>query len=118
MTAPGVCVLAPPELVLVDPLGTTPVFVGGSANFSEASVNANDENMIVVRNAPRVADIYLGEFMRLYSHYAFREAVAIARARGDTGWQPNYLVPDDGWQANYFRPGNQRFLRRRYFAGA
>ena len=29
--------------------------------------------MIVVVGNTRVADIYLGEFMRLYSHHAFRE---------------------------------------------
>jgi hypothetical protein len=33
--------------------------------------------MLVIKNDTRVADIYLGEFMRLHSHYAFRQAVAI-----------------------------------------
>ena len=103
--------------MLVDPLGDTPVVVTGSANFSEASTNTNNENMVVIRNDPRVADIYVGEFMRLYSHYAFRDAVAIAHAEGDTEWQPNYLVPDQGWQGDYFKAGGQRFPRRRYFAG-
>lgn len=105
------------KYMLVDPLGNKPIVVTGSANFSEASTNANNENMVVIRNDQRVADIYVGEFMRLHSHYAFREAVAIAQAQGNTNWQPNYLVPDHGWQADYFKDGHQRFLRRRYFAG-
>jgi hypothetical protein len=71
----------------------------------------------VVRNDRRAADIYVGEFMRLHSHYAFREAVAIARAQGDTRWDPKHLAPTDGWQADYFEAGHARFLRRRYFAG-
>ncbi len=105
------------KYMLVDPLGSAPIVVTGSANFSEASTNANNENMVVIRNDRRAADIYMGEFMRLHSHYAFREAVAIAQAHGDTQWQPNYLASKDVWQADYFKPGYQRFLRRRYFAG-
>ena len=91
--------------------------MSGSANFSEASTNANNENMVVIRGDKRVADLYVGEFMRLYSHYAFREAVAIAQEKGETEWKPNYLVPDDTWQADYFKASSGRFLRRRYFAG-
>jgi phosphatidylserine/phosphatidylglycerophosphate/cardiolipin synthase-like enzyme len=108
------------KYALIDPLGDHPVVVTGSANFSPASTHTNDENMIVVRDDRRVADIYLGEFMRLYSHYAFREAVRIAKAQGEDPdeWRPNFLVPDDTWQKDYFKVGHQRFFRRRYFAGA
>ncbi len=56
-----------------NPLGTNPLVVSGSANFSEASTTDNDENMLIIRGNPRVADIYLGEFMRLYRHFAFRD---------------------------------------------
>jgi hypothetical protein len=73
--------------------------------------------MLVIRGDTRVADIYLGEFMRLYSHYAFRETVARAKAQGDTLFEPGRLTPDDTWQtSDYFTPGDDRFLRRRYFA--
>ncbi|HET7012117.1 MAG TPA: phospholipase D-like domain-containing protein [Anaerolineales bacterium] len=108
------------KYALIDPLGDHPVVVTGSANFSPASTNTNDENMIVIRDDKRVADIYLGEFMRLYSHYAFREAVKIAKERGEDpdDWQPNFLIADDTWQQDYFTMGHQRFFRRCYFAGA
>lgn len=105
------------KYMLVDPLGDNPIVVTGSANFSEASTNANNENMVVIRGDKRVADIYVGEFMRLYSHYAFREAVRIAKEKGETKWKPNYLVSDASWQDDYFKPGHQRLLRRLYFAG-
>lgn len=105
------------KFMLVDPLGKKPIVVTGSANFSEPSTNANHENMLVIRNNMRVADIYLGEFMRLHSHYAFREAVKIAQAKGDTEWKPNYLIESAKWQNDYFKPGSARFLRREYFAG-
>ena len=33
--------------------------------------------MLVIRHDKRMTSIYMDEFMRLYSYYAFREAVAI-----------------------------------------
>lgn len=106
------------KYMLVDPLGDHPVVVTGSANFSEASTQDNNENMVVVRDDRRVTDIYLGEFMRLHTHYAFREAVGFSSAQGTvTPWKPSHLAPDDGWQADYFKPRQQRMLRRLYFSG-
>jgi phosphatidylserine/phosphatidylglycerophosphate/cardiolipin synthase-like enzyme len=105
------------KYMLVDPLGSNPIVATGSANFSAASTNANNENMILIRNDKRVADIYLGEFMRLHAHYAFREAVKLATANGNTEWKPNFLIESSKWQDDYFKPGSARFLRREYFAG-
>ncbi len=107
------------KYMLIDPLGCEPIVVTGSANFSEASTNTNDENMVIIRNDTRVADIYIGEFMRLYSHYAFREAVKLAMENGEDPqkWQPNDLAPDATWQKDYFKSGHSRCFRRQYFAG-
>lgn len=104
------------KYMLVDPLGDNPVVVTGSANFSKASTDTNDENMLVIRGDKAVADIYLGEFMRLHSHFAFREAVAIAKAKGEE-WNPKHLVPDDSWTSEHYRNGSARKLRREYFSG-
>jgi hypothetical protein len=53
--------------------------------------------MLVIRNDTRVADIYVGEFMRLYSHYAFREAAKRTLENGEDPkeWHPSDLVEDD-----------------------
>ena len=104
------------KFMLVDPLGPTPVVITGSANFSEPSTDANNENMLVIRGDTRVADIYVGEYLRLYAHYAFRESVARSAERGDETWTPQNLVEGVGWQAPHYRRGD-RALRRRYFAG-
>jgi phosphatidylserine/phosphatidylglycerophosphate/cardiolipin synthase-like enzyme len=104
------------KFMLVDPLSSDPVVITGSANFSESSTDENNENMLVIRGDTRVADIYLGEFMRTYSHYAFRESVARAKAAGDTHWNPRNLEPGPGWQKDYFSKGDDRSLRREYFA--
>lgn len=115
------------KYMIVDPLGPEPIVVSGSANFSEASTNANDENMLVIRGDKRIADIFFGEYMRLYSHYAFREAVArtLAPKKGKKPlnperWTPQYLVPNDTWMSDYFRKSDKtgRRARREYFAGA
>ncbi len=98
------------KFMLVDPLSHDPVIVAGSANFSDASIRRNDENMIVTRGNKRVADIYLGEFMRLYSHHAFRESLQWR----DPDDPPKNLRTDDWWD-DYF--GNtSRSVRRQFFA--
>ena len=60
------------KFLLMDPLGDDPIVVTGSANFSDASTNDNDENMLIIRGDRRVADIYFTEFNRLFNHYYFR----------------------------------------------
>jgi hypothetical protein len=96
------------KFMLVDPLGPRPVVVTGSANFSKASTDTNDENMLVIRGDKRIADIYFGEYLRLYTHYAFRESVKIYLEKKQHGspedWKPQFLVDDDSWMEPYFDP--------------
>jgi hypothetical protein len=55
--------------------------------------------------------------MRLHSHYAFRETVA-KNWNNNQVWKPQFLKPDDTWQdLDYFKPGTERFMKRKYFAG-
>jgi phosphatidylserine/phosphatidylglycerophosphate/cardiolipin synthase-like enzyme len=97
------------KFMLVDPLSHNPIVITGSANFSEASTRTNDENMLVIKDNIRVADIYLGEYMRLYSHYAFREAVKIfleqhPQAKPEDMRQ-GFLIEESDWTSSYFEPG-------------
>jgi phosphatidylserine/phosphatidylglycerophosphate/cardiolipin synthase-like enzyme len=112
------------KYMLIDPLGKEPIVVSGSANFSKASTDTNDENMLVIKGDKRIADIYFGEYMRLFSHYSFREAVKWAMEKKKLGkpqnWTPQYLVDDDKWMKDYFEQTSDktaRFLRRKYFSG-
>jgi phosphatidylserine/phosphatidylglycerophosphate/cardiolipin synthase-like enzyme len=103
------------KFMLVDPLGEDPVVVSGSANFSDASTSQNDENMLVIRGDKRVADIYLGEFMRLWRHHHFRGIVQ--KPNPETGlFEPNYLSPDDRWVAGFYKADTVKFRRRLAFA--
>jgi phosphatidylserine/phosphatidylglycerophosphate/cardiolipin synthase-like enzyme len=104
------------KYMLVDPLGDEPMVVVGSANFSEASTDTNDENMLVIRGNKAVADIYLGEFMRLHTHYAFRESLTFKNT-GEVR-NPKFLIPSSKWiNDRYFQDGSDRSLRRVYFSG-
>ena len=106
------------KFLLVDPLGKDPVVVTGSANFSDASTHTNDENMLIVRGDTRVADIYFTEYLRIYSHHAFREALSFKRTKEQKeNFQPQHLDPTPGWQKPYFTLGNEQHLRRLYYAG-
>lgn len=105
------------KFMLVDPLSDDPIVVTGSANFSKASSDANDENMILIRGDKRVADIYLGEYMRLWDHYAFREWATARAKRGsvDIAKFGHLDATDDWWKRHY---GNTEWSRvREYFAG-
>lgn len=102
------------KIAIIDPLGRDPVVISGSANFSEASTTENDENMLVIRGNRRVADIYLGEYMRLWSHYAFREWAAAQDNPADTKFK--FLDVGNRWWRDYF--GNSaRSRQRAYFSG-
>jgi len=80
------------KVLLIDPLSDAPVVVSGSANFSMASTRTNDENMLVLRGegARRVAGMYLVEFLRVFTHFAPRDAV-VARAERESGVSLRHL---------------------------
>lgn len=98
------------KFMLVDPLSEDPIVICGSGNFSRASIVDNDENMLVVRGDTRIADIYLGEYMRLWSHHAFRESLAWR----DENDRPKYLRTDDWWRDAF--QATERMARRKFFA--
>ncbi len=109
------------KFMLIDPLGAKPVTLTGSANWSEASVDTNDENMIVIRGDKRVADIYFGEFMRVFAHHRFRESVArhiqqFGSAAFNT-WKPQDLFEDwRKWVPMHFKAASEHNIKRQYFA--
>ncbi|HEV7757754.1 MAG TPA: phospholipase D-like domain-containing protein [Acidimicrobiales bacterium] len=107
------------KFLLVDPLSADPTVVTGSANFSEASTEDNDENMLVIRGDTRVADIYLTEFNRLFNHYYFRSVTEATRHRPDaaaTTADTLFLAEKaDEWQARY-APGTLKAKRLAQFA--
>lgn len=104
------------KYMLIDPLGPDPLVISGSANFSNASTKNNDENMLLVRGDKRVADIYLGEFMRLFNHHYFRMLVKKFNQSDPATGKRGFLAPDDSWRLPYYVEGTPKKLEREYFA--
>jgi phosphatidylserine/phosphatidylglycerophosphate/cardiolipin synthase-like enzyme len=105
------------KFILVDPLGDDPIVVTGTANFSKPSQNANDENMLVIRGNKRVADIYFGEFMRVFDHLYSRYIVQKLRKAHKNDPNAGYLKEDwTEWVPSHFKDGPKK-LRRLFFMG-
>ena len=101
------------KFLLLDPLSEDPTVVTGSANFSAASQSKNDESMLVIRSDKRVADIYFGEFMRIFDHlYARYLAKKIkeeaAKPKLAAKASSGYLTPNSSWVAAHFGKGRNR----------
>jgi hypothetical protein len=111
------------KFMLIDPLGQKPITLSGSANWSSSSAGTNDENMNVIRGDQRVADIYFGEFMRVFAHHRFRESVKRHIEKYGTAalnsWRPQDLFERwRDWVPAHFVPGSEQDIKRRYFVGA
>jgi phosphatidylserine/phosphatidylglycerophosphate/cardiolipin synthase-like enzyme len=105
------------KFMLVDALGNDPVVLTGTANFSGPSQAANDENMVVIRGNTRVADIYFGEFMRIFDHLYSRYIVGKMKKAGTSDPDAGFLKEDaKDWVPPHFKKG-RKDLRRRYFMG-
>lgn len=107
------------KFLLHDPLGADPIVVTGSANFSTASTNENDENMLLIRGETRASDIYFTEFNRLFFHYYFRSVHEATRDRASNGSAVNaaadekaslFLDETDVWLDKY-KDGSLRMKR-------
>ncbi|RYD84314.1 MAG: hypothetical protein EOP84_05850 [Verrucomicrobiaceae bacterium] len=106
------------KYMLIDPLGNNPIVITGSANFSDASTRRNDENMLIIRDNPRVADVYLGEFMRLFKHFQFRAAASTWQEGTEDEEAANLLIPDDSWRLPFYNPARSQCKERKYFSRA
>jgi hypothetical protein len=60
------------KFVVIDGETDHPTIYTGSANMSGGSLYKNDENLVEIKDSPRLAAIYLAEFLRLYEHYRAR----------------------------------------------
>jgi phosphatidylserine/phosphatidylglycerophosphate/cardiolipin synthase-like enzyme len=111
------------KYMLIDPLGDDPIVITGSANFSSNSILGNDENSLIIRGDKAVADVYLGEFMRLFATFRLRmKAKAepdekapepVPGAAGDA----LHLDSTDAWAKPYFVAGAKQ-KERLLFSGS
>lgn len=60
------------KFVIIDGETDHPTIYTGSANMSRNALYENDENLLEIKESPRLAAIYVAEFLRLYEHYRAR----------------------------------------------
>lgn len=83
------------KVLVIDPLSANPVVVTGSHNFSGAASTKNDENLVIIRDHPKLAQAYATYVMSVYQHYRFRSYVRETLAKGEKPF--SYLDDDDKW---------------------
>jgi phosphatidylserine/phosphatidylglycerophosphate/cardiolipin synthase-like enzyme len=115
------------KIILIDPLTDDPTLLTGSANYSDASTEKNEEHTIVLRAGTtrtssrralrRLADIYLTEYHRLFMHFAFRAMVQGRVLNEGTRQAMGHLEETDGWTIRHYEPNSWRALQRARFAG-
>jgi phosphatidylserine/phosphatidylglycerophosphate/cardiolipin synthase-like enzyme len=90
------------KVILVDPFGPDPVVLTGSHNLGPKASATNDENLLLIRNAPGVAAAYATNIMAVYNQYRwrFRRHLQPASKR----WKG--LLDDDRWQHGYLKTGS------------
>jgi hypothetical protein len=66
---PKIMVRVRHKFVVIDAEGEHLVVFTRSANFIGNSLHNNDENLLEIADWPRIAGIYMVEFLRLFEHY-------------------------------------------------
>ena len=125
------------KTIVIDPWGDRPQVLIGSANFSEASCNDNDENAMLITGNKRLSAIIATEFMRVYDHYKARFYIDLFdeknkaiekenKQRRAQGLEPlpletmdTYLKSDESWSRTAFDPGSSshKYRDRIVFSG-
>jgi len=72
--------------------------------------------MLVIRGDTRVADIYFGEFMRIFDHHYARYIVRKLQGEGKGDPEAGYLKDKaEDWVRPHFDSRSYKSKRRRYF---
>jgi len=116
----GGMVMVHSKIIVIDPFGPKPVVMTGSHNLGPKASAKNDDNLLIVRDAPGLAAEYAVHVIGVYGHYKWRHNQALARAgaAGDPGagtWAG--LADDDRWQAAWFSAYRRREIDF-WFGGA
>ncbi len=125
------------KTIVIDPYSDTPKVLIGSANFSKASCNDNDENAMLIVGNKRLAAVIATEFMRMYDHYKARyyidrneksnlETRKDNKVRVAQGLQPRpenkidrHLKDDESWSKTAYKQNSfsHKFMDRIAFSG-
>ena len=100
---PGTFAMVHSKVVLIDPFGKHPTLLTGSHNLGPKASGTNDENLLIIEDAPGLAAAYAANIMAIYNQYRwrFRRQVQPVKKR----WKG--LKDTDTWQTGYLKPGSR-----------
>lgn len=87
------------KVVLVDPFSAHPVLLTGSHNLGPKASGTNDENLLIIRDAPRVNAAYATNIMAVYNQYRWR----FRRQNQPKTNRWKGLEDGDNWQKGYLK---------------
>ena len=101
------------KVIVVDPFGDRPAVLTGSHNLGPKASGTNDENLLVIRDAPGVAGAYATNIMSVYNQYRwrFRRQIQPVSKR----WKG--LVDRDTWQNGYLKEGSAALREINFWVG-
>jgi phosphatidylserine/phosphatidylglycerophosphate/cardiolipin synthase-like enzyme len=101
------------KFIVIDAETDSPTIYTGSANMSGNSEFNNDENLLEISGSPRLASIYLAEFLRLYEHYRARaKFIAVRENRTSESASEFALARDRSWANRHYTPGTPEYKAR------
>ncbi|MEK6441853.1 phospholipase D-like domain-containing protein [Pseudonocardia sp. T1-2H] len=101
------------KVILVDPLGPDPVVLTGSHNLGPKASGTNDENLLIIRNAPALAAAYATNVMAVYNQYRWR----FRRHLQPPAERWKGLVDGDNWQHGYLQADSPALRELNFWVG-
>jgi phosphatidylserine/phosphatidylglycerophosphate/cardiolipin synthase-like enzyme len=101
------------KVVLIDPFSEHPVLLTGSHNLGPKASGVNDENLLIIRDAPGLAAAYATNIMSVYNQYRwrFRRQLQTKKKRWKGLWD------SDGWQNGYLKDGSSARREMDFWVG-
>jgi phosphatidylserine/phosphatidylglycerophosphate/cardiolipin synthase-like enzyme len=110
---PGTFAMVHSKVVLVDPFSDSPVLLTGSHNLGPKASGTNDENLLIIRDAPGLAGAYATNIMSVYNQYRWR----FRRQTQPKAKQWKGLKDDDAWQKGYLKAGSIALREINFWVG-
>jgi phosphatidylserine/phosphatidylglycerophosphate/cardiolipin synthase-like enzyme len=110
---PGTFAMIHSKVVLVDPFTKHPTLITGSHNLGPKASSINDENLLIIQDAPELAAAYAANIMAIYNQYRWRFRRHMQpKAKRWKGLQDN-----DSWQNGYLKPGSAALREINFWVG-
>jgi len=110
---PGTFAMVHSKVVLIDPFGNHPTLLTGSHNLGPKASGVNDENLLIIRDAPGLAAAYASNIMAIYNQYRWR----FRRQTQPENKRWKGLHDNDAWQKGYLKPGSAALREIKFWVG-